>query len=204
LGGGTDAQLDEPLPWHLDSLEQESRKLYCAAAYGLRLHHLPTDGIIRIGSKAIAGLFRRISTLHSSRNEIPYNILPESGAGFDKDTLDFIAGPHGEGFSCATFVVHAFRSIEHPILNTDGWPCGRPGDRERQQELIQMLRKEGYTDWADQVERNELGCPRIAPEEVAGACLEDGLPAAFQQCEPNGRLLLAVLDWQTARYPRTS
>jgi hypothetical protein len=150
---------------------------------------------------ALAGYFRRIYAVHSNRNTIPYNLVPDPGAGFDPDTADFRAGPGGEGFTCATFVVHAFRSAKHAILKTDNWPGGRPGDLARQRQLIQMLRDKGFTGWADRVERNELGCPRIAPEEVAGACLEDVLPATFEQCEPNGRVLLAVLEWQQARYP---
>jgi hypothetical protein len=152
--------------------------------------------------RAIAGWFRRIYALETNRNTIPYNLIPNTGADFDPDTAAFIAGPGGGGFTCATFVVRAFRCIGNPILETTGWSANRPGDEDRQRQLIEMLRQNGFTDWADRVERTEFGCPRIAPEEVAGACLEDVLtsPATYKECEPNGRLLLAVLDWQKARY----
>ena len=152
--------------------------------------------------RAIAGWFRRIYALESNRNTIPYNLAPDTGADFDLDTAAFIVGPGGGGFSCATFVVRAFRTIGNPILDTTGWPVGRPGDHARQQQLIQMLREAGFPDWANRVESGELGCPRIAPEEVAGACLEDMLPSppTCTECEPNGCLLLAALDWQRTRY----
>ena len=46
--------------------------------------------------------------------------------------------------------------------------------------------------------------PGIRPEETTGACLEDDLPAPFGRCEPNGRVILKVLDGKThagARVP---
>jgi hypothetical protein len=100
---------------------------------------------------ALAGFFRRIYAVRSNRNTIPYNLVPESGAGFDPDTADFLGGLGGEGFSCATFVVHAFRSAKHELLKTDNWPRGRQGDLARQEQLIQMLRDGGYAEWADRV-----------------------------------------------------
>jgi hypothetical protein len=36
--------------------------------------------------------------------------------------------------------------------------------------------------------------PRIRPEEVAGAPLEDVLPACFAQCEENGRWVVSQLS----------
>jgi hypothetical protein len=46
--------------------------------------------------------------------------------------------------------------------------------------------------------RSQIGkAPRVRPEEVAGACLEEPLPASgvdFVQCEENGRKVLEVCD----------
>jgi hypothetical protein len=33
----------------------------------------------------------------------------------------------------------------------------------------------------------------VRPEDVGGACLEDVLPARFEQCDLNGRMILAAL-----------
>ena len=54
-----------------------------------------------------------------------------------------------------------------------------------------MLRPR-YPDHAALIER-DIGCPRIRPEEVAGACLEDVLPAGFDRCESNGHFLVGLL-----------
>ena len=51
LGGGANAQLDEPLPPHLDAVGEEARELPGAAASGLCRHHVPLCRVIRIGSK---------------------------------------------------------------------------------------------------------------------------------------------------------
>jgi hypothetical protein len=44
--------------------------------------------------------------------------------------------------------------------------------------------------------RDADGGPRIRPQEVAGACLEDVLPATFSQCSSNGEYILAMLTGQ--------
>jgi hypothetical protein len=47
--------------------------------------------------------------------------------------------------------------------------------------------------------RIEIGCPRIRPEGVAGASLEEDRPASFARCRDNGRAILHCLDHGAAR-----
>ena len=51
LGGGTDAQLAEPLPADIGPLGQVSRQLHCLPAFRLRPHRPQSRRVIRIGSK---------------------------------------------------------------------------------------------------------------------------------------------------------
>lgn len=153
--------------------------------------------LLRPDAVALAGYCRRIVRLNVGRGTIPYNLRYDEGTGFDPETGDLILPATATGMSCGTFVLHVFRSSGNRILDATGWPPARPEDLDQQRRFIQMLRDEGYGDHANRLEVEDLGCPRIRPEEVAGACLEDGLadqPATFRQCEPNGRLLLAVAD----------
>src|SRR5262245_28143427 len=47
---------------------------------------------------SLAGYFRRIYSVQSNRNTIPYNLQPDTGADFDPKTGEFIFGPGGGGF----------------------------------------------------------------------------------------------------------
>jgi hypothetical protein len=146
---------------------------------------------------ALAGYCRLISDANAHLRNIPYNLRYDEGTGFDPDTGDLILPNGALGMGCATFVLHVFRSAGRRLLDATAWPAGRSGDKERQEQLIAMLRRNpdpDYQEQATRVENLEKGCPRISPQEVAGACLEDALPASFTHCEPNGRLIDALLD----------
>ncbi len=143
---------------------------------------------------ALAGFCRRVYRANA-RGVIPYNLAYEAGTMLDPDTGDLVIAENGTGMTCATFVVHLFRSLGIPIIDMTDWPAGRPGDRERQEELVRMLATHPSPEYMAHAARirGQIGCPRVRPEEVAGACLEDVLPAAFEQCESNGRTILTML-----------
>lgn len=135
----------------------------------------------------LAAFCGRVSTAWQNQ-EIPYNLKYDPDVRFDPTTGAVSFGPNSTGLNCATFVLAVFRSAGNPLIDATGWPADRPGDRERQTQYVEFLRQRDV-DHADVVEA-EIGTPRIRPEEAAGACLEDDLPAGFAQCEPNGRYVL--------------
>jgi hypothetical protein len=144
---------------------------------------------------ALAGYCRRIF-LTNSAGRIPYNLAYEPGTTFDPDTGDLILPSDGTGMSCATFVVHLFRSAGNPLIDLTNWPADRAGDREPQEELVRMMQTDPSPIYQAQAARirSQIGCPRVRPEDVAGGCLEDVLPAGFEQCDSNGREILALLE----------
>lgn len=154
---------------------------------------------------ALAGYCRRIYLVNSSRGGIPYNLELELNEGFDPVTGDLVMPGSATGMSCATFVVHVFRSAGNEIVDPTDWPraTARAGDVERQEQLIRMMEQNPSPEYQRQADRirSQRGCPRIRPEDVAGACLEDSLPARFAQCDRNGRLLLGVIDCRCGQYP---
>src|SRR5262249_43390925 len=81
------------------------------------------------------------------------------------------------GASCASFVLIVLSAAGiNLVVEGDEWPY-RPGpDDARHNELLTALAAHG----ADQAEldrvRSELPCPRVAPEEVAGAAMFPDLP----------------------------
>jgi hypothetical protein len=154
-------------------------------------------GIERDDQVALAAYCRRIYRANASRCTIPYNLRYDPETSFDPDTGDFVRPETATGLNCATFVVQVFRSSGNPILDGDGWPQ-RPKDVERQRYLVDYLRNcpnPAHRDpaQADLIEL-EIGCMRIRPEEVVGACLEKELPALFGQCEPNGYFLIGLVE----------
>lgn len=178
------------LAWHLalfDDDFQFARNDYLSVIPNLR----------RADAIALAGYCRRIFRVNNAGGQrVPYNLEYEPGTGFDPDTGDLVLPKGATGMSCSTFVVHVFRSSGNPLIEATGWPADRPGDRERQEELVRMLENHPAPHYRGQGARvrSQIGCPRIRPEDVGGACLEDRLPAGFDQCDLNGRMILAALN----------
>jgi hypothetical protein len=143
---------------------------------------------------ALAGYCRRIY-LRNAVGGIPYNLAYEPGTTLDPDTGDLVLPETGTGMSCSTFIVHFFHSSGNRILDVTGWPASRPGDTERQEELVRWMEANPAPAFQTQAARirGQIGCPRIRPEDVAGGCMEDVLPARFDDCDSNGRGILAML-----------
>jgi len=139
-------------------------------------------------AKATAGWWEFIA---SRKEPIGYALRDDPEALFDLGT-GLLALPNGVGLSCSTFVLVLFRSVRFPFINTEGWPTGRPGDREAQDQLLQVLEKTcPDRSHIDEV-RREIGCERVRPEEVAGAALyaAPALPVRYPEAENAGRYIL--------------
>ncbi len=156
------------------------------------------DGHICVGTNlqrddavALAGYCRRIYKANARHRQIPYNLRYDPGTRFDPDTGELVLGETATGLTCATFVVHVFSSSANPILDGSGWPS-RQKDLVRQRFLVESMRP-NYPVQASLIEQ-EIGCPRIRPEEVVGACLEEDLPADFDRCEANGYFVAGLLQ----------
>lgn len=155
--------------------------------------------LLRADKVALCGLCKRIYTSEKNRNSIPYTLALDGRVQIHPVTKDFILPSEGVGVNCATFVVHVFDSAKNPLLVTEGWPLAkdRPGDKERQQTLVDFLSNslnESEREQAKLIASDVGNCFRIRPEEVAGACLEDKLPANYASCEPNGIRILELLN----------
>src|SRR5262249_13248853 len=119
-------------------------------------HHITRDAPIASESAAMNGPFfcvmpaiepdraRAIAAFWefiASRNEtIGYALRHDPHALFDPQT-GRLTMPTGVGLSCSTFVLVLFRSVRFPLVDTAGWPVSRPGDREFQEMLLEVLDK---------------------------------------------------------------
>jgi hypothetical protein len=104
----------------------------------------------------------------------------------------------GKGLNCSTFVLTVFKDAGPLLINMQGWKK-RDSDRPWHKTLIKILIGKGASRQYVKRVANDIGCARVRPEEVAGACLEPSLPADFEQCEPNGLVVIEALVNHTGR-----
>jgi hypothetical protein len=95
--------------------------------------------------------------------------------------------------NCSTFVLTVFQSAGPRLIDPIGWPDRPDEDRVMQRQLIHWLWPAAGCKHIKR-QLSAIGRARVRPEETAGACLEDILPARFGECEPNGKFVLALLD----------
>ena len=148
-------------------------------------------------ARNVAGMCRLIAKwlVDKRLSGFAYALKLDDEALFDPFTGE-LAMPNGVGLSCSTFVIVVFRSSRVRFIDFEGWPV-RPGDVAAQERLVNLLdnwRDQGRAS-AEHVEkvRNEIGCVRARPEEVAGVCILD-LPGNYPAAESAGDAILAALD----------
>jgi hypothetical protein len=87
-----------------------------------------------------------------------------------------------------------------PLVDASTWIIRpspeREGDVAAQERFVGLLASLPETSEQAERIRAEIGGPRIRPQEVAGACLEDVLPGTFSQCSSNGEYILRMLTGQ--------
>jgi hypothetical protein len=153
-------------------------------------------------AEAVAGHCRLIADdMPTIRFALHYN--PK--ATFSRSGNRMLLLKEGKGLNCSTFVLTVFQSAGPRLINKDGWPK-RDSDKSWQKHLVEMLSKRAPA-WHTRRVAKDIGCARIRPEEVAGACLEDVLPAqpaAFAACERNSLIVIDALQKHTRRTARTS
>jgi hypothetical protein len=164
-------------------------------------HHVTRDGDIALESEQMGGpFFSVIPSVEEDRaraiagfweflagrgEQIGYALRDDPDALFDPNTGILVLSD-GKGLSCSTFVLALFRSVRFPLIDTTGWPTDRPGDREAQEQLVLFLQQ--HCDNVEHVEavRQEIGCERVRPEEIAGAGLSRKLPVRHAEAEDAG------------------
>jgi len=141
-------------------------------------------------ARAIAGLFRLIARTGQS---VAYALRDDPQTMFDEVTGRLVM-PNGKGLNCATFVLVLFRTARLPLVDTTDWPQ-RPEDKEMHERLIAMLTRTGASSDHIQAVREEIGCVRVRPEEVAGAGMytHTSLPVRFPHVEAAGCVILRTL-----------
>lgn len=138
--------------------------------------------------------------------KIPYSLRYKPAARFASEDGALSLCDGVTGLTCGTFVLAVFSSCGIELLDIDGWKP-RASEQERQNELVAKMEEhrefclrnpqlnltppdEGHL----QAMRDEVGCCRFAPNEIAGACLIDAPPASMADCERASRYVDRKLE----------
>jgi hypothetical protein len=170
------------LGWHHQLHDSEWK-------YGQNYAHV-VPNIPQERVNAVAALRRLIRRKYPG---IPYAFRLVEDVRFNTTTGNIILSKGALGLNCSSFVLIVFLQAGVRLIQLETWE-ERPEDRVWQQHLLDLLiRTNAPTEHVEAV-RGEIGCARIRPEEVAGACLEDDLPASFARCRDNGQAIVNAID----------
>jgi hypothetical protein len=128
----------------------------------------------------------------NQRGGIPY-AFSSPDQSFDPATGDYLLGPSRFGLTCASFVLAVFQAAGLSLADYATWPADRPGDRQWQEKIVQLLEGRADQDHVEHV-RREVGAVRYRPEEVAAAMALAPPPATFQQAEELGRQIIERIN----------
>jgi hypothetical protein len=127
--------------------------------------------------------------------KIPFSFKLDQNVRFNIKSGDILLTLNGIGLNCSNFAVVIYLQNGIQLIDFDTWQ-ERPLDKTWHEYLIRLLERTVPPPPPPHVAavRKEVGCARIRPEEVAGACLEEQLPTAFSQCERNGHDIVQAID----------
>ena len=133
------------------------------------------------------------------RKNIPYNLEHDESVRFDQDSGELLLNG-ATGLSCATFILAVFRSAGHPLVDSKDWPNASAEDMDVQRSFVEVLEGDARSSTQGATVRREIGCPRIRPDHVAGACLENysDRPVPHAQCETNAGPVVTLLNTHRA------
>jgi hypothetical protein len=121
---------------------------------------------------------------------IPYAFDPPSDC-FDSETRRFLFGDTRIGLTCSTFVLSAFHAAGLQLVHYDSWPLDRPGDREWQEWIVELLRRKNAPDEHIAKLEIQVGFARYRPEDTAAAALQSQIPALFETVQ---QVAIGILD----------
>ena len=131
--------------------------------------------------------------------DVPYGLNYNSAGCFEitESGAELKLPEERKWLNCSTFVLTVFQSAGPKLIDPMGWPDRPDEDREMQRQLIKWLWPEAGCKHVKRL-IPDVGRARIRPEETAGACLEDELPALFSECERNGKIVVGLVDRRIA------
>lgn len=140
-------------------------------------------------AQQVAARCRQIWKANGS-SSIPYGFSHPSDS-FDRPHGKYLLGPTRHGLTCASFVLAVFHFAGIPLVDYATWPAGRPGDREWQESVVQLLQSRATPEHIAAV-TSEVGSVRFRPADVAGAATQVP-PATFEVASSLGARIVELI-----------
>lgn len=144
----------------------------------------------------------RLHALRRNKPAIPYGFRYKAcNFRFESDgTVRFIAGGAEDGFTCSTFIVRLFEVLGWPIVNIATWPK-REEDEQWARQLSQWMVTAPDTPRIASVQSRLRTVstsipsmdPRVRPEELVGAFVQQRWPVDFVTAEAIARQVIDEL-----------
>lgn len=169
----------------------------------VRSYAFPPD--IFIDEYAAAAITAFLVLNHSrSPNEIKYSIGWNEHNYFDNESDAYIAKEHGDGLTCATFVLEVLKHHGFDMIATQTWPVTEE-DKNWQKGKLKQLKEDEFPPTKEdfEIQSSLIGlAPRFRPEQViAAATLYDESPLEYLAVSPVSDQIvrdLVSLDLDTA------
>jgi hypothetical protein len=145
-------------------------------------------------AEAVAAHCRLIA---KQQPQIWFAIHHNPKASFGRVGEKIVLLKEGKGLNCSTFVIAVFKHAGPELIDFNSWGK-RPSDIAWQKQLLQWLKPKCPEIHWRRVAK-DIGCARVRPEEIAGACLEEELPAGFLKCIENGKYVLEQISKHVGR-----
>ncbi len=183
----------------------------------LKLLHFLIDGSIRSMSPNDKYIFVVPNVLQSTRsafaglceslaNNEPmrkiyydFGVDPNAHFSFEDGRCDLVTSEPGTGLSCSTFVAAIFNSVKRPLVDCATWEH-RHEDLVAHSRLLDVLSEHQQGARAARL-KSRIASIRVSPTDVAGAALEDELPASFSTCCRNTPVITEALVLSSAMPP---
>lgn len=125
-------------------------------------------------------------------NPVPYGFI-RYGCSFDPNTGIYVTDGHGEGLTCATFILDVLSGLSLNLVNQQSWPI-RTEDDEWREYILSFLKKRASNEHIKALEKAK-GIVRFRPTEVTASfeVNSDEWPVNFAEVESKSQQIKTAL-----------
>lgn len=141
-------------------------------------------GLRKSRARSLAALCWLVAD-QATLDQVPFAFEYDASMTFDRAT-GHLVNSHGEGLTCASFIMTVLASIAAPLVYPPAWPH-RLCDRWWQDRVVNQARATHASLLRGQLQNAPGGIVRYRPEEILAAATETRRPVLFEVALSKGR-----------------